>query len=810
MHKHFRLIYLCTIPLIVASCSRSTTEAVVTGENGNETIDSSASAILEPISFNKHVRPILSENCWGCHGADIHEAEANFSLVSILEAKKETDSGLAGISPHAPDKSEAWKRITDQEDPMPPLDSHKSLSQEQKDIILRWIESGAKYEKHWAYITPQQTNDSAATNKSGQIDAYLTKHLKHIGLEQASEADPVTIIRRVYFDLTGLPAPTGVVDSFLKDPSADHLNQIIAKLVTTPEFGERLATYWFDLARFSDSVGYHGDQTHNSSNYRDWVIHAFNQNMPFDQFVQWQLAGDLIKDLSPDDRNDALVASCYNRLLQTTHEGGAQKKEYATIYDADRVRGVSGAFLGATIGCAQCHDHKFDPFTQKDFYSLAAFFSDIDDLGHLDKGKFKGRNALPTNRHPEMKLWSPLERASLKKLNAQLATTSEPKQKALLTKKIATYKPRQTMISSTGGKRTVRIRPRGNWQDESGPVVSAAVPEFMGSVTKLPGYSGTTSRLDLAQWLTNPKDKGGCGEITSRVFVNRVWYLLFGEGLCSSLDDFGAQGSYPNHPELLDYLAVDFASHWDIKKLFKTIMASRAYRMSSIPSTQQAISDPLNLHFSRQSRFRLQAEFVRDNALAISGLLVDDKGGSAAKPYQPKGYYQHLNFPIRTYKQSNDNSQWKRGVYIHWQRQFLHPMLKAFDAPSREECSARRPRSNTPLAALATLNDPTFVEAARVLAELALKQTALKTDKARVTWMLRRAIARIPTDQDLEPLLQLLDENRKIYSSDSNAAKLLLSQGLAPRDTTLDPTEHAAWTQVARVILNLHETITRH
>ncbi|MEK6233941.1 MAG: DUF1549 and DUF1553 domain-containing protein, partial [Planctomycetales bacterium] len=402
-------------------------------------------------------------------------------------------------------------------------------------------------------------------------------------------------------------------------------------------------------------------------------------------------------------------------MLQTSHEGGVQAKEYLAIYAADRVRNLSSVWLGGTMGCAQCHDHKYDPYTMKDFYSIAAFFADVDEAQHFKRGS----NSLPTARPPEIKVLTKRERGRIAELEKRITESQEskPPETARIEesrREIARIRKsaRTTMITVAIAPREMRILPRGNWLDDSGPAVTPAVPEFLGVVRR---DGSRATRLDLANWLTDSKQ--GVGGLTARVFANRFWYLFFGTGLSNSLDDFGGQGEPPAHPELLDALAMEFQENdWDVKQLVKRIVMSRAYRQSSLESKAMRVRDPGNRLFVRQSRFRLSAESVRDAALSVSGLLVLDYGGASVKPYQPANYYRHLNFPTRKYSHHTDQRQWRRGVYMHWQRQFLHPMLRAMDAPSREECTAVRPRSNTPLAALTLLNDPTFVEAARAFA----------------------------------------------------------------------------------------------
>ena len=449
------------------------------------------------------------------------------------------------------------------------------------------------------------------------------------------------------------------------------------------------------------------------------------------------------------------------------------------MYAADRVRNLSGVWLGGTVGCAQCHNHKFDPYTAKDFYSLAAFFADLDEAAHLKKGS----DASPTVRAPEMRVLTKRERARAEKMTAAERTTFE---------KLA----RLTMISSAIEPREVRILPRGNWLDDSGPIVTPAVPEFLG---RLDTGDRRATRLDLAHWLTEPKN--GVGLLTARVMVNRFWMLMFGEGLSRSLEDFGAQGQSPDHPELLDRLAHAFVdSGWNVKHILKQIAMSRAYRQESVAGTR---------HFAGQSRFRLPAEFVRDNALAISGLLVIEVGGPSVRPYQPAGYYKYLNFPKRDYAADKDSKQWRRGVYVHWQRQYLHPMLKAFDAPRREECTAARPRSNTPLAALALLNDPTFVEAAKAFAARILKEGG-NSDESRIAFAFRLATSRPPDDAEQSVLLSLLADTRTDYSRDEPSAQKLLSTGLTPPASEVPARELASWTTVTRALLNLNESTTRN
>ena len=765
------------------------------------------------VSFNRDIRPILAENCFACHGPDLNHQAADLSLHTFEMATKLIYDDIAAIVPGDLEKSESWLRINDKSDPMPPKKSHKKLTAEQKDLIKRWIEQGAEYQPHWAYVPPQLTDSPRVADEAWPahwVDNYILARLEEEGLKPVEDASRIALIRRVSLDLTGLAPTPEEVQAFVSDKSPTAYEALVDRLLDSPHFGERMAIYWLDVVRFADTVGYHGDQTMSITPYRDWVIWAFNENLSYDQFMKHQVAGDLIED--PDGY--ALIASAYNRLHQTSHEGGLQRKEYEAIYDADRVRNFSEAFMGATIGCAQCHDHKYDPYTDEDFYALAAFFGQMNDLEHLapyDGSNFgKGTNRNPTWREPTANVLSPLDKQRKAALEAQLAEAkpSDGDLKKTIQAELAAIKPRKVMISkqhAPGKYRVVRHLARGNWLDETGDIMTPAIPAFMGKL----GVEGTPTRLDLAAWLTKPEKEGGIGELNARVMVNRLWYLMYGEGLCTTLGDFGGQGMPPNHPELLDRLALQFIeSGWDIKAMMKTLAMTRTYSLSSEPTKELVRIDQNNELFARQSQRRLPAEMVRDNALLISGLLVDQLGGESARPYQPEGYYMHLNFPTRKYKQHEDLSQWRRGVYVHWQRQFLHPMLKAFDAPSREECTAKRPISNTPLAALVLLNDPSFVEAARAFAQRVMTESQ-GDDRARLDWAMNQALSRSATDTEAKLILRLLNENRKAFAADPAKAGKLLAVGLSPRDKALDKTEHASWAEVCRVILNLHETITR-
>ena len=488
-------------------------------------------SVADELSFNRDVRPILSDACFSCHGPDAGHREADLRL-DVESAAKESAIVAGDV-----EASPLIERITtdDADLQMPPLDSGKQLEPAQVEILRRWVEQGATYERYWAYVEPR-AHAPPSTSRSDwsydPIDDFIAHGVEEAGLDLAADADPITLIRRLSFDLTGLPPAQAMVDRYLANPTSAEYDAIVDELLASPAFGERMAIYWLDLVRYADTVGYHGDQDHSASPYRDYVIDAFNRNLPFDQFTREQLAGDLL----PQATTEQLVASCYNRLLQTSHEGGVQPKEYLAIYAADRVRNVSAVWMGATVGCAQCHDHKYDPYTMRDFYSLAAFFADLDESQHFKVGT----NSLPTKRPPEITYVAGSSNAQLRAYNEQIAAWEarerEPKQEERyqelkrLRDQLLKTQGRTVMVSKSIEPRVTRILPRGNWLDESGPVVSPAVPEFLKSIAS--GKQRAT-RLDLANWLVDPVE--GAGGLTARVTVNRWWYLMFGRGLSASL-----------------------------------------------------------------------------------------------------------------------------------------------------------------------------------------------------------------------------------------------------------------------------------
>jgi hypothetical protein len=770
----------------------------------------SAHAAERAPTFNRDIRPLLSDRCFACHGPDAGTREADLRL--------DTSEGALEYAIAAGDaeNSEVWLRIAS-DDPdyvMPPRDSKKKpLTDRERDLIRRWIDAGAKYEPHWAYIPPKRPavpSVAGAASIRNPINAFVLAQLEAAEIRPSPEADRVTLVRRAYLDLTGLPPTPADVDAFLADERPDAYEQLVDRLLGSEAYGERMASWWFDLVRFASTVGYHGDQEHAVLPYRDWVIKAFIENMPFDRFTIEQLAGDLLPDPTMWQR----VASGYNRLLQTTHEGGAQDAEYRAKHLADRVRNYSEAWLGASMGCSECHDHKFDPYTQDDFYSLGAFFADVDHYGSFEP---IASNTTPTERPPEILAWTlPLAREA-EKLDARIAELEQGLTGVIKgdwrrrQRRLTSLKRQRVdlegefvpaMVTVAIEPRDVRILPRGNWMDQSGQIVQPHVPHHLRPV---PVDSRRPTRLDLAQW-TVARDN----PLTARVAVNRLWARYFGVGLSKTLLDIGSQGECPPNQDLLDWLAVEFMdSGWNVRHIVRLMVTSAAYRQSSAARPELATLDPENRLVARQLPLRLDAEQIRDNALSASGLLVMKTGGEVSRPYQPAKYYDTLNFPTREYEPTLDERQYRRSVYVHWQRQFLHPWLAAFDAPTREECTAQRPVSNTPTAALVLLNDPSFVEAARALAARALDQDC-PTDADRVAWTWRLVTGREPQADEVEPLVALVDQHRGYYAEHRDAADEVTKIGMTARDEKADPPILAAWTSVCRVLLNLSETITRN
>ncbi|MCX6596494.1 MAG: PSD1 and planctomycete cytochrome C domain-containing protein [Acidobacteria bacterium] len=1005
-----------------------------------------AAALQGAVSFNRDIRPIMSDTCFRCHGPDQSSRMAGIRLDIRAEALKPTKRGVIPIVPGKPDSSAIVARVfsTNAALLMPPKFSHKELSEAQKNTIRQWVAEGAVYEEHWSYQPVKRPAPPAGYRHP--IDAFVRSRLAATGLTPSKEADPRTLLRRLHLDLTGLPPTPAEVADYLQKKNYE---QVVDQLLASDRYAERQAMQWLDAVRYADTSGFHGDNAFPAWPYRDYVLEAIKSNKPFDQFTREQLAGDLLPGASRTTR----VASAFNRMSRTSAEGGLQPKEYLAKYGADRVRTVAGIWMGATLGCAECHDHKFDPLKHKDFYAMKAFFADVKETGLVpDQGPTAWGELLPLPNPAQQAAWEALEKqiaatteeldfkrkainaeawsASLKaatkdwavqvpvaatashgtvlkvygnepllsvyESGGSMVSDSKPGNglivaegpnpdnetftitlkpgagswyslgfevhsddrlpgarlargsDRLLVTEIETWSGGQKVPTSTArsnaafwepgltpwnlidgkpdtgwgvvtyrsqrsnfvaidfeqplvttadsvlkvivrhdsqyrravagrvrlalastanaqppkeGTRDLtipalppgpldaaivdathpelapvwrklsmlksdqtnlraeipqvvttvadaspaqtRVLARGNFMDESGEVVLPAIPAFLGKLEVAKDQRAT--RLDLANWLVSPDNP-----LTSRTYVNRLWRQLFGTGLSKVLEDLGSQGEWPTHPELLDWLAAEFSSDWDMKRLVRVIVTSDTYKQSSTPTPEMAAKDPDNRLLARQSRFRVDAEIVRDVVLSASGLLAADKfGGPSVRPYQPLGYLAALNFPKRDYSESRGPDLYRRGLYSFWQRTFLHPSMAAFDGPSREECTLNRSASNTPVQSLVLLNDPSYVEAARVLAERLVASS--DSIAKRIDLAFEQATSRRATAKERAVLANLYRTERARFRTAPPDAKALVATGEAPHQANArDLADLAATVSVARAILNLHEVITRN
>jgi hypothetical protein len=1007
-------------------------------------------AANRPIKFNRDIRPILSETCFHCHGPDKHSRRADLRLDSLEGATAPIDGGRA-INPGDLEKSEAWIRIlsNDPDELMPPPESHLVLTEEQKILIKRWIEEGAQYEGHWAFVAPEKPALPVTEAKWGrnEIDSFILARLEEEGMSPSAEADPGALIRRLYLDLTGLPPTVAEVSGFVADYESkgeEAWEAAITGLLASPHFGERMAQPWLDQARYADTNGYSIDGGRDMWLWRDWVIQAYNSNKSFDQFAIEQIAGDLIPDAADSQR----IASGFNRNHMITHEGGTIPEENLTNYVADRVKTTSEVFLGLTMACAQCHDHKYDPISSREYYEFFSFFNELDDRGldgnagknaapsimartvipgdelaslnreladlkatiasteegfdewlavvsGREKGRGEGFTAKPVeildasspNRpgpyevhddgsvylsapsaglnafshavklpsldridgiriqflpsgeggkltpHPDgiprvttvlvsagnqpakqvdiyrqvtfasasasswnagfepagvldernLQWWEPASAAEPQHLTLTFDEPVDPSVSPFLSVMLfygtsnampyhwrieafrgndpdsvfpaavaaalakpsadwssqdrelvlATFRaeapslerlrvvianltervdvltnPHSTMVMNVAAKpRETFVLDRGQY-DAHGEKVTSNTPRVLPALAS----EGKANRLDLAKWMVDPSHP-----LTSRVAVNRIWALFFGTGIVATTADFGSQGEWPSHPELLDWLATTFVeSGWDQKELIRKIVSSAAYRQSSDASPEQRELDPRNRLVGRGPRFRLSAEAIRDQSLALSGLLVPRIGGPSVHPYQPAGLWKEVSHfgstpaTAQVFVQDKGEKLYRRSLYTFVKRTSPHPSLSAFDAPNREMCITERGITNTPLQSLVTLNDPQFAEAARVFAENLLKDTREMKDRERLHAAFERVTSRPPRNTEVDALASFLTDEQSRYRADPAAAMQVVSVGEWPVATGLDPVVQATWTQVAALLMNLSESLTRH
>lgn len=754
----------------------------------------------EPVRYIRDVRPILASNCFKCHGPDLKKGDLD--LQSFATATKKLPSGKAAIAVGRPESSELLRRVAshDSSERMPP--KGEALKPAQIETLRQWISEGARYEEHWAYVKPEKTTLPALKNGDwvrNPIDAFVLARLDKEGLKPEPEADRTTLIRRLSLDLTGLPPTIEEVDAFLSDSSADAYEKVVDRLLKSPHYGEHMARWWLDMARYADTNGYEKDARRTIWPYRDWVISAFNRDLPFDEFTIEQIAGDLLPNATPDQK----TATGFHRNTMVNTEGGTDDEEFRIAAVVDRVNTTMSVWMGTTINCCQCHNHKYDPFTTKEFYRLFAFFNQTADRGRSNAPEIP----VPTADEEERKLASRLKMAGkaitllgVNDLLRPALVKPVSDQIISLQKLMGGIKPATTLVmQELVDQRPTHIMIRGNHKN-LGDKVTAGTPAKLHPLVVYGRRDG--NRADLARWLVSPENP-----LVGRVIMNRIWARCFGRGIVETSEDFGIQGELPTHPELLDYLAVDLIDRkWSLKAMHKQIVMSATYRQSSKVTKEKLEKDAHNRLFSRGPRFRLDAEAVRDNALAISGLLDRKLGGPSVFPFQPEGVWANPYSGDRWFE-SDGGNRFRRGLYTFWRRTAPYATFMAFDAPSREVTCERRVRSNTPLQALATLNDRAFIECANGLAKRMLYE--VKGDSvARIRYGFRLCIARFPSEAETKALLDLQTENLAEFRKDKDAArKLALVLGLPKPD--LDSAELASWTVVANVMQNLDETITK-
>jgi len=776
----------------------------------------SVAGIPAAIAFNRDIRPLLADRCFACHGPDGNKRISGLRLDRPVQAfgPLPKHPQARALVPGHPEQSVAWQRITstDPAEMMPPPAYHHLLSAADKTLIKTWIEQGARWEEHWAFVPPVRPEPPAVTAAPwarNAIDRFILARLEQEGFSPAPEADKATLIRRVTLDLTGIPPTLAEVDAFLADAAPTAYEKLVERLLASPRYGEQMAATWLDYARYADSHGYQSDPERHMWRWRDWVINAFNANMPFDQFTIEQLAGDLL----PAATQDQKIATGFNRNGRINGEGGIIAEEWRVETVIDRVETTSAVFLGLTMGCCRCHDHKYDPITQKEFYRFGAYFNSINetgvgDTGTLDRG---------TNAPPVIRVYSPEQTQRIAELNTQIAACvarlAQPNaDKAKITAEqtaatkerdgIANDERNTTMVMEELPKpRDTFVLLRGQY-DKHGDKVEPGLPEVLAPAGKV---STPRNRLELAQWIVNPANP-----LTARVQANRLWEKFFGVGLVKTTENFGTQADWPSHPELLDWLGTELVRlKWDLKAFQKLIVTSATYRQAGTIRPELLERDPENRLLARAPRLRLSAETVRDQALAISGLLVEKIGGPSVKPYAPAQLWADNRFGnLAKYVEDKGDSLYRRSLYTFWKRTATPPNLTMFDMPSREYCIIKRSRTNTPLQALTLLNDPTFLEAARVLGQHMITDGGT-TPEQRVAWGFRRATGRLPAAAECKILTDGIEPLRTHYQQDGKAAADLLSLGATPRPPQLEAAELAAYTMTASVILNLDEMVNK-
>lgn len=744
----------------------------------------SKTALPDKISYNFHIRPILSDKCFACHGPDANKRQASLRLdkeEAAFAPLKETKGAFA-IVKGKPEESELFKRITstDPDYQMPTPEAHVGLLNEHEIALFRkWIQQGGKYEKHWAFTAPVKPEIPETENKKwpvNEIDKLVLSQLENKGLSPNEETDKERLLKRVSFDLTGLPPSLEMMDEFSADNSANAYEKVVDKLMASPAYGEKLALYWLDISRYADSYGYQDDNIRTQWPYRDWLIHAFNTNIPYNKFLTWQIAGDML----PNATKEQKLATAFFRNHKYTEEGGVVPEEYRVEYTVDKIKTFSKGILGLTVECAQCHDHKFDPVSQKDYYSLYAFFNNTKEAGYEGDVSVSKPAKTPFMTISDSDISTVMSYIN-KKDTAQLTVS---------------------VMEENDTLRKTYILDRGVYDKPKGQVFPYALP----SVMNFDSTKFSKNRLGLAKWTVDPKNP-----LTARVFINHIWQQFFGRGLVKSTGDFGMQGDLPTNPQLLDWLAVDFMEHgWDMKYLVKKIMMSATYRQSSKISHEKLEADPDNLYFSRGPRNRLPAELVRDMVLASSGLLVKELGGPSVKPYQPAGLWENATSGrgvLAAYKQDHGNDLYRRGVYTFIKLTVPPPSMMIFDASNRDQCEVKRSQTNTPLQALVMMNDPTVLEASKKLATTLAGGKGVSDEQ--VVKAFRMIVCRQPTEKEKKVLTAFYKNQLQEFAEKKLDARVTLNVGEFKADAASNANETAALMKTIEVIYNLEEAITK-
>ena len=731
----------------------------------------------ETPDFNREIRPILAEHCFACHGPDRKARKADLRLDTQDGSRRDLD-GYHAIVPGKPKDSELIFRIEteDKEEVMPPPKHGDRLSAKQIALLKDWITAGAKYELHWSFVAPKKAELPVVSEPDwaqSSIDRFVLAKLDQNELQPSAPTDRLRLIRRLSLDLTGLPPTPEEADAFVRDQNPDAYQKVVARLLASEAYGEHWARMWLDLARYADTKGYERDKPRNIWRYRDWVIEAFNRDMPYDQFTVEQLAGDLL----PGAGSDELLATAFHRNTMTNEEGGTDDEEFRVAAVKDRTDTTMQVWMGLTAGCAKCHTHKYDPISIEEYYRLYAFFNQTQDNDREEPFR-----PVPTREQQQ----------KVAQLRVEIADSQQPKTKQVeLAKLEASFPKVPVMLDLPDGKqRITRLQQRGNFLDP-GVEVSPATIALFGSFPK----DAPANRLGLARWVMQAENP-----LTARVMVNRIWARIFGIGLVETEENFGSQGFQPSHPELLDWLAVDFREQgWSIKELIRSLVLSNTYQQRSNLTPEMIAKDPRNRLLARGPRFRLSAEMVRDQALASSGLLTRRIGGPSVMPPQPAGVWRTV-YSGNQWRNAIGPDRYRRGLYTYLKRTSPYPAMTTFDSGSGEICLVRRIRTNTPLQALVTLNDPAFLEAAGALAkQMSEHEGGLDQQIARG---FRLCLTRVPSARELSRLTALHQSLRDDYESDPEAAKqLLASAGLKEGD--------AAMIGVANVLLNLDESLIK-